>query len=89
MATDPARPNSSNGSGETSSRYYVGFYDMFDGWGAFGWNPDLLYDDLEEAKVKALELQDVLPEGNKDCGEHYGVLDSNVGREVYCTMEKA
>lgn len=68
-------------------RYYVDIYDMFDGWGGGCWGffEDRLFDDLDEAKKKCDELQAELAEGNKECGEHYGVIDSEKNREVYCT----
>lgn len=68
-------------------RYYVDFYDMFDGWGTWGFFEDRLFDNLEAARAKADELQAELPQGNKNCGEHYGVIDKEKGREIYCTNE--
>lgn len=71
-----------------SKRYRVDFYDMIDGWCAAGlehsfW-PDREFDDLEAAKQKCAELQSDLAQGNKDCGEHYGVIDMNTNREIFC-----
>lgn len=70
-------------------RYYVDFYDMFDGWGTFGFSTDNLSDDLQEAIKKCDRLNSELAKGNKDCGEHYGVIDSQVNREVYCGQDGA
>lgn len=68
-------------------RYIVGFYDAFDGWchmsAFYGWE----YDTLEDAKKKASDLMIKLDVSNKNCGEHYGVIDTKIGREVYCNKE--
>ena len=70
-------------------RYYVDFYDAFDGWGGmFGWDPDRLFDDLEEAKKCCIKLQSKLAEGNKKMGEHYGVIDGKTKFEIFCTMNR-
>jgi len=69
-----------------SKRYYVAFYDMFDGWGSWGFWTDRLFDDLDKAKACADEHQAELMQQNKDCGEHYGVIDRKTGTEIYCTM---
>lgn len=72
----------------TSKRYYVDFYDMIDEWGTFGFFTDKLFDDIDDAKKKCDELNSQLPRGNKDCGEHYGVIDSQTMIEVHCGMDK-
>lgn len=71
-----------------TKRYYVDFYDMIDGWGIFGFFDYRLFDDLPEAIKLCDELNSKLPEGNKKCGEHYGVMDSTVQREIYCGQNK-
>jgi hypothetical protein len=68
-------------------RYIVDFYDMIDGWchmsEFYGWQ----YDTLEEAKTVCIDKMDKLDESNKRAGEHYGVIDTTLNREVYCTGE--
>lgn len=64
-------------------RYYVDFYDMFDGWGEFGFFTGRLFDDLNEVIKLCNKLNSELNKGNKSCGEHFGVIDSKVSREVY------
>lgn len=71
-----------------TKRYYVDFYDMIDGWGSFGFFTDRLFNDLPEAIKLCDKLNSKLPEGNKNCGEHYGVIDSTVNREIYCGQDK-
>lgn len=71
-----------------TKRYYVDFYDMMDGWGTFGFFTDRLFDDLPGAIKLCDKLNSELPEGNKNCGEHYGVIDSTVNREIYCGQDK-
>ncbi len=69
-------------------RYYVDFYDMVDGWGIFGFFEDRLFDDLDEAIKLCNKLNLELAEGNKNCGEHYGVIDNVTEREIYCRMDE-
>lgn len=69
-------------------RYYVDFYDMIDGWGEFGFFTDRLFDDLQEAKDICDKLNSKLDISNKSCGEHYGVIDSRLGKEVYCGIDE-
>lgn len=69
-------------------RYYVDFYDMFDGWGGFGFFKDRLFEDLDSAIKLCDKLNSELAKGNKSCGEHYGVMDSKVSREVYCGQDE-
>jgi hypothetical protein len=65
-------------------RYFIDFYDMMDGWGGTpGWYGD--FDTLEEAKKECDEKMKTLDNSNKRAGEHYGVIDSVLNREVYCT----
>lgn len=61
--------------------YRVDFWDSFDrSW--VGLQQD--FEDLAEAVALCDQMQAELPQGNKDCGEHYGVIDLRLGREVYC-----
>ena len=69
-------------------RYYVGFYDAFDGWGSWGFWTERLFDDLDQAQACAEKLQAELNQQNKDCGEHYGVIDKETGREIHCLRNK-
>jgi hypothetical protein len=69
-------------------RYYVDFYDMFDGWGSFGFFTDRLFDELDDAINCCDKLNEELAKGNKACGEHYGVMDSKTNMEVYCGQDK-
>lgn len=69
-------------------RYYVDFYDMFDGWGSFGFFTDRLFDELDDAINCCNKLNEELAKGNKACGEHYGVFDSKTNMEVYCGQDK-
>ena len=71
-----------------TKRYYVDFYDMIDGLGSLGFFTDRLSDDLDETIKLCDKLNSELAEGNKSCGEHYGVVDNIVGREVYCGMDE-
>ena len=71
-----------------NKRYYVDFYDMFDGWGTWGFCANRLFDDFEEAKTCANILQSELDKANRLAGEHYGVIDKKKNREIYCTMDK-
>lgn len=76
-----------NGKSHTK-RYFVDFYDMIDGWCEKGFfNHSYQFDELAEAKIFTDKKQAELAQGNKDCGEHYGVIDSKSGREVYCTQQ--
>jgi hypothetical protein len=70
-------------------KYYIDFYDMIDGWiyGSTS-NPELTYDDIEEAKKKCIELHSGLSTSNIRAGEHYGVKDSLTNKEVYCLEYK-
>jgi len=71
-------------------KYGVDFYDMFDGWihmpdSEFDWQgKPMQFDKLEDAKAEADRLYAELDEDNKKAGEHYGVIDLEQGREVYC-----
>ena len=71
-----------------TKRYYVDFYDMIDGWGTFGFFTERLSDNINDAIKLCDKLNSELPEGNKNCGEHYGVIDSTVNREIYCGQDK-
>lgn len=69
-------------------RYYVDFYDMFDGWGTFGFFNDRLFEELDDAIKCCDGLNEELAKGNKACGEHYGVMDSKNNMEVYCGQDE-
>jgi len=69
-------------------RYYVDFYDMIDGWGDFGFFTERLFDELPKAIKLCDKLNSELDKSNKECGEHYGVIDKVLGREVYCGMDE-
>ncbi len=71
-----------------TKRYYVDYYDMFDGWGLFGFFPERLLDDLRVASKLCDDLNEKLAEGNKQCGEHFGVIDSLTNREIYCGLDE-
>ncbi len=68
--------------------YYVDFYDMVDMWGGFGFFNERLFDDLDEAIKLCDKLNDELNERNKSCGEHYGVIHGESGREIYCGLDR-
>jgi len=89
MKNDKKENGTKVGEKDQMKRYYVDFYDMFDGWGTFGFFTDNLFDDLQEAIKTCDKLNSGLAKGNKDCGEHYGVIDSQVNREVYCGQDDA
>ena len=66
-------------------RYYIDFYDMCDGWtDADSRNPSRMFDNLESAKKECQRLQSELRKSNAMAGEHYGVFDTLLGREIYC-----
>jgi len=69
-------------------RYYVDFYDMIDGWCDFGFFTERLFDELPEAIKLCNKLNSELDESNKKCGEHYGIIDKVLGKEVHCGMDK-
>ena len=67
-------------------RYYVDFYDAFDGWGGeFGFYLDRVFDALEEARTCRDNLNKDLPSGNKSMGEHYGIIDRQSMTEIECS----
>lgn len=68
--------------------FYVDFYDMIDGWGTFGFFPDRLFGDLDGAIELCNRLNAELPESNKECGEHFGVIDRDTNREIFCGMDE-
>jgi hypothetical protein len=72
-----------------SKRYIVDFYDSFDGWcnmaEFYGWT----FDSLDDAKKLCDDKMKVLDPSNKKMGEHYGVIDTRINREVYCTQERS
>lgn len=68
-----------------SKRYIVDFYDMFDGWIHASEFRNWEYDDFEEAKKVCDDLMKELDDSNKRAGEHYGVIDTRINKEIYCT----
>lgn len=71
-----------------AKRYYVDFYDMIDGWGDFGFFTERLFDNLSDAIDVCNRLNSELDTPNKECGEHYGVIDKITGIETYCGMDE-
>lgn len=69
-------------------KYYVDFYDMVDGWGTFGFFTDRLFDEIPDAIKLCDSLNSELDKQNKECGEHYGVMNKDLGREIYCGMDE-
>lgn len=69
-------------------RYYVDFYDMIDGWGYFGFFTERLFDDIDLAIKLCDKLNSELDKSNKECGEHYGVIDKLTNKEIYCGMDE-
>lgn len=69
-------------------RYYVDFYGMFDGWGEFGFFTNKLFDELPDVIKLCDILNGKLDKENMMCGEHYGVIDSKISREVYCGQDE-
>lgn len=73
----------------TEKRYWVDFYDMFDGWIRYPECDDKYqFDDLDAAKAKADEKQAKLDKNNISAGEHWGVIDTTTGLEVYCLRNR-
>ncbi len=65
--------------------YRVDFWDSFDR----SWNgQENDFDELSEAIAVCKRMQAKLPQSNKNCGEHYGVIDLRIGREVYCPTQR-
>ena len=73
---------------DETKRYYIGFYDMIDGWGDFGFFQERLFDDLDSAIELCNKLNSGLDKSNKECGEHFGVIDGTINREIYCGMDE-
>ena len=71
-----------------TKRYYVDFYDMIDGWGDFGFFPERLFDELDLAIKLCGKLNSGLDKSNKECGEHYAVIDKLTNMEIYCGMDE-
>lgn len=72
----------------SSQRYYVDFYDAFDGWGDCGFRSERLFDSLDEARACRDRLNADLAEGNKRVGEHWEIIDRTVGCEVDCVRQR-
>ena len=62
-------------------RYYIDFYDAFDGWTGelTGICGIFASDDLEKMKEQCNLLQEKLGNNNKKCGEYYCVMDRILG----------
>lgn len=69
-------------------RYRVDFYDMFDGWisNYLKYNGNE-FDTLEEAISMRDKKNDELPESNKNCGEHWVVIDLQTRTEICCPIK--
>ena len=66
--------------------YKVDFYDAFDGWIAKGIStPDREFESKEQAITLCKKLQEENPPNSM--GEHYGVIDLSLLREVFCGKE--
>ena len=74
-------------------RFLVDYFDSFDawregdpqdGWGKFDDTPERLFDSIEEARACRDHLNAELGQGHKDCGDHWGIIDGELGREVEC-----
>ena len=68
-------------------RYRVDFYDMFDGWIGGTLDDPYEFDDLSQAIALRDKRNAELDEGNKRIGEHYGVIDLEIRKEVNCPNE--
>ena len=69
-------------------RYRVDFYDMFDGWiSNYMKETENDFDTLEEATIERDKKNSELPESNKKCDEHYGVIDLVTREEICCPMK--
>ncbi len=72
-----------------TKKYRVDFYDMFDGW----INKDMEeikddFENIEDAKALRDKNNEKLPDSNKRCGEHYGVINLETNSEIDCPTEK-
>jgi hypothetical protein len=66
--------------------YRVDFYDAFDGWIASGFPEGTMTGDEFESENAAIELckSKQLKNPPNSMDEHYGVIDLNIGLEVFC-----
>lgn len=66
--------------------YRVDFYDAFDGWIASGFPVGTMKGDEFENMEDAIELckSKQLKNPPNSMDEHYGVIDLNIGLEVFC-----
>jgi hypothetical protein len=70
-----------------NKRYRVDFYDMFDGWISNQIEEDENdFNTIEEAMLVRDKKNDELPESNKKCGEHFGVIDLMDKKEICCPI---
>lgn len=71
-----------------NKRYRVDFYDMFDGWiSNYMKDAENDFDTIEEAMTVRDKRNRKLPESNKKCSEHYGVIDLMTREEIFCPMK--
>lgn len=70
-------------------KYRVDFYDMFDGWimKDIGETEDD-FENLEDAKALRDKNNEQLPDSNKKCGEHYGVINLEMKGEIDCPIDQ-
>ena len=47
-----------------------------------------LFDDLDLAIKLCGKLNSDLDKSNRECGEHFGVIDGIINREVHCGMDE-
>jgi len=66
--------------------YRVDFHDMIDGWclKRIKHAPGCDFDDLQKAIRYARDKQSLLRKENIAAGEHYGVINLETGKEVFC-----
>ena len=83
----PTPANEKNPPAEQPARklYLIDFFDEFN----WEWANDLepRFDSFQEALEACDALQAKIPKGNRDFGDHYGVINLEIGLEVYCSRE--
>lgn len=66
--------------------FRVDFWDVVDGWGFAGYgvdtDPSREFESKEDAIKLCQELQMKTPPSSM--GDHYGVIDLDIGKEVFC-----
>ena len=69
-------------------RYRVDFYDMFDGWiSSYMKETENDFNTIEEAMTVRDKKNSELPELNKKCSEHFGIIDLVTREEIYCPIK--